>query len=66
MIENFIRAYDSIGQKKIMGIYGGNHIAQSDPEIMTGAIKEHYGEIAFCSYVACTEYLLGMRSEESM
>lgn len=51
MIENFIRAYDSIGQKKIMGIYGGDHIAQSDPEIMAGAIKEHYGDTVSSIYV---------------
>ncbi len=51
MIENFIRTYDSIGQKKIMGIYGGAHIDQSDPEIMAGAIKEHYGDTVSSIYV---------------
>lgn len=51
MIANFIRAYDSIGNKKIMGIYGGAHIEINDTSIMAGALKEHYGDVVSSTYV---------------
>lgn len=51
MIANFIRAYDSIGNKKIMGIYGGAHIDLADESIMAGALKAHYGDTISSTYL---------------
>lgn len=48
MVANFIRAYDGTGHEKIMGIYGSAHIELEDPNIMAGALKEHYGDIISC------------------
>ncbi len=51
MITNFIRAYDAIGQKKIMGIYGSLHTNMTDAELMAGALKEHYGDVIRTTFV---------------
>ena len=44
MVDNFIEAYDSVGGK-IMGIYGSYHTDLSNPELMAGRLKAHYGDI---------------------
>ncbi len=51
MIENFIGAYERIGAKKIMGIYGGAHVDVTDEKIMAGAIKETYGDVVSGIYI---------------
>ena len=45
MISNFISAYERSGGGKIMGIYGSYHIDTGNPELMAGALKEHYGDV---------------------
>lgn len=49
MIKNFINMHDSIGNKKIMGIYGSLHTNINDSSLMAGALKEHYGDIISCT-----------------
>ncbi len=51
MIENFIAAYDRLGQKEIMGIYGSYHINLKDENIMAAQIKAHYGDVVESIYI---------------
>lgn len=57
MTDNFIRAFDSLDGKRVMGIYGGAHI---DPEkldytgkvpCMANQLKEYYGDIIYSEYL---------------
>ena len=48
MGENFIDAYNRLGQKEIMGIYGSYHINLKDENIMAAQIKAHYGDVVEC------------------
>lgn len=45
MVENFIKTYDQISDKKIMGIYGSFHTQIQNPKLMSGRLQEHYGKI---------------------
>ncbi|NLJ65318.1 MAG: hypothetical protein GX337_08005 [Christensenellaceae bacterium] len=53
MTENFIRAYDALGEIKIMGIYGGSHTGLFDMDYtgkvptMANQLREHYGDIIY-------------------
>lgn len=52
MTENFIAAYDGIGQKEIMGIYGSYHINPNNSELMAGQIKTKYGDVVEGIYIS--------------
>ena len=53
MTENFIRAYDALGEIKIMGIYGGSHTGLFDMDYtgkvptMANQLREHNGDIIY-------------------
>lgn len=51
MSENFMDAYDRIGQKEIMGIYGSYHINPQHSKLMAGQIKAKYGDIVEGIYI---------------
>ncbi len=51
MIANFVREYDSLNQRKIMGIYGTMHIDVDNPQSMAGALKVRYGDVVSSTYV---------------
>lgn len=63
MVENFAYEYEKlIGEKalegidesqvKIMGIYGGYHIAIADSTVMAGMLKDKYGDTISCKYIS--------------
>ncbi len=45
MVANFIDAYERCGADQIMGIYGSYHTDLTNPDLMTGQLKSHYGDI---------------------
>ena len=45
MTSNFIEAYSRCGGGKIMGIYGSYHTDLKKSALMTGRLREHYGDI---------------------
>ncbi len=45
MTSNFIDAYARCGADKIMGIYGSYHTDLDNPDLMTGRLKAHYGDV---------------------
>ena len=53
MVENFIRAFNSLGGEKIMGIYGGYHVGLNTQNYtgelpcMANQLREHYGDIIY-------------------
>lgn len=52
MVENFASAYDRIGQKEIMGIYGTYHINPRNDVLMAGQIKAKYGDVVEGVYIS--------------
>ena len=52
MSENFMAAYERIGQKEIMGIYGSYHINPNNAELMAGQIKTKYGDVVEGVYIS--------------
>lgn len=51
MVENFCAAYERIGKKEVVGIYGSYHIDPTNPDIMAGKIKAKYGDIIESKFV---------------
>lgn len=51
MSENFMNAYERIGQKEIMGIYGSYHINPNNAKLMAGQVKMKYGDIVEGVYI---------------
>ena len=51
MVENFCSAYDRIGRKDIMGIYGSYHTDPTNPDVMAGKIRATYGDIIESNYI---------------
>ncbi len=45
MTSNFIDAYARCGTDKIMGIYGSYHTDLGNPDLMTGRLRSHYGDV---------------------
>ena len=45
MIANFIDAYSRCGTDRIMGIYGSYHTDLGNPDLMSGRLKSHYGDV---------------------
>ena len=43
MTSNFIEAYSGCGTDKIMGIYGSYHTDPTNPDLMAGRLRSHYG-----------------------
>lgn len=48
MVQNFIDAYDRLGQKEIMGIYGSDHTNMKVKERMAAQLNTHYGDVVEC------------------
>jgi len=55
--ENFIRAFDSLNDEKIMGIYGASHTGLNKMDYtgkipcMANQLEEHYGNIIYTEIV---------------
>ncbi len=53
MVENFIRAFDSLDAEKVMGIYGAAHTGLDKMDFtgrvpcMANQLREHYGDIIY-------------------
>lgn len=52
MVENFISAYERLGRKEIVGIYGSYHTNPINTDLMAGQIKAKYGDIVEGIYIS--------------
>lgn len=51
MIENFVDAFNRVGQKEIFGIYGSYHVDPRNSKLMAGQLKQILGDIIESNYI---------------